>query len=195
MNWAMTELVKSPKAMKKVQDEIRNYVGSKGKVEESDLDNFPYLRMVVKETLRLHSIASILLRQTMKHSKIDGYDMYPKTWVLINTWAMGRNPEYWPNPEEFLPERFEDSTTDFTRNQNFEYLPFGGGRRVCPGLNTGIVLVELVLANILCSFDWELPKGLKREDLNSKEEYLAALGSRHPLELVPIKHVVKISDH
>ncbi|XP_026397404.1 cytochrome P450 71B21-like [Papaver somniferum] len=104
---------------------------------------------------------------------------------------MGRNPEYWKNPEEFFPERFKDSSIDFSGNQNFEYTPFGGGRRICPGMNTAVVLVELVLANVLYSFDWEFPKGLKN-DLNKEE--LAGLGSRYPLDLVPIKHVVKKSE-
>ncbi|XP_026440308.1 cytochrome P450 71B36-like [Papaver somniferum] len=188
MIWVMTELAKCPKAMKKAQEEIRSHVGSKGKVEESDLHNFGYLKMVVKETLRLHPIDSFLIRESLKHSKIDGYDIYPKMWVLINIWAMGRNPQYWQNPEEFLPERFKDSSSDFVQNQNFEYMPFGGGRRACPGSNMGIVLVELVLANVLYTFDWDLPKGLKREDLNMEESL--GLGCRYPLELVPIKHVI-----
>ncbi|XP_026440623.1 cytochrome P450 71B10-like [Papaver somniferum] len=105
---------------------------------------------------------------------------------------MGRNPEYWQNPEEFLPERFKDSSIDFGGDQSFEYTPFGGGRRVCPAINMSIVLVEFVLANVLCTFNWELPEGLTREDLN-KEEF-AGLRSRYPLELVPIKHVVRKSN-
>ncbi|XP_026425433.1 cytochrome P450 71B35-like [Papaver somniferum] len=192
LNWAMIKLVKNPKAMKKVQEEIRSYVGSKGKVKESDLDNFQYLKQIVKETLRLHPITSFLLRETMKHSKIDGYDIYPKTWVLINTWAMGRNPEHWQSPEEFLPERFKDSSMNFCGDQTFEYMPFGGGRRVCPAINMSIALLEFVLANVLYTFDWELPEGLMREDLNKEE--LSGLGSRYALELVPIKHVVRMSD-
>lgn len=189
MTWAMAELAKNPKAMKKVQEEIRSYVGSKGKVEESDLDNFHYLKMVVKETLRLHPSCILLTRECLKHNKIDGYDIYPKTRILINIWALGRNPEYWENPEEFLPDRFRDSPVDFVENLNFEYIPFGGGRRICPGLNMGIVLTELVLANVLYTFDWEFPKGLKREDLNMESS-----GCIYTLELVPIKHVVTKSD-
>ncbi|XP_026379357.1 cytochrome P450 71B10-like [Papaver somniferum] len=190
ITWVMAELVKHPKVMKKVQEEIRSYVGSKGEVEESDLDNFQYLKMVVKETLRLHPAFPLLARESIKHCKIEGYDIYPNTWVLINTWELGRNPEYWPNPEEFLPERFKDSSIDFVQNQNFEYMPFGGGRRICPALNMGIVLTELVLANVLYAFNWELPEGLKSEDLNMEE----SSGSRYALELVPIKHVVGKSD-
>ncbi|XP_026412009.1 cytochrome P450 71B26-like [Papaver somniferum] len=190
MTWVMAELAKNPEAMKKVQEEIRSYVGSKGKVEESDLDNFSFLKMVIKETLRLHPILPLLARKSMIRCKIDGYDIYPSTWILINSWALGRNPQYWKNPEKFLPERFKDSSLDFVENQKFEYMPFGGGRRICPGLNMGIVLTELVLANILYTFDWEFPKGLKAEDLNMEESSV----SRYPLELVPIKYVAGKSD-
>ncbi|XP_026398375.1 cytochrome P450 71B13-like [Papaver somniferum] len=122
--------------------------------------------MVVKETLRLHPTLPLLARESIKYSKIDGYDIYPKTWVLINTWALARNPKYWKNPEEFLPERFKDNSFSLAENQNFEYKPFGGGRRICPGLNMGIVLTELVLAHMLYTFDWDLPEGLNAEDLN-----------------------------
>ncbi|XP_026422412.1 cytochrome P450 71B9-like [Papaver somniferum] len=190
MTWVMAELAKNPKAKKKVQEEIRSYMGSKEKVEESDLDNFHYLKMVVKETLRLHPTLPLLTRESIKHSKIDGYDIYPKTWVLINTWALARNPKYWKNPEEFLPERFKNSSFSLGENQNFEYKPFGGGRRICPGLNMGSVLTELVLANILYTFDWELPEGLNTEDLNME----GLSGTRYPLELLPIKHVVSKYD-
>lgn len=191
MNWAMTELARNPEAMKKVQEEIRNYVGSKGKVEESDLDNFHYLKMVVKEALRMHAPAPLLSpRECIKNSKIDGYDVYPKTRVLINAWAMGRNPKYWKNPEEFMPERFKDSfNMDFAGTQNFEYVPFGAGRRICPGMNMGIVLTEFVLANILYAFDWKLPNGLKKEDINMEESSGISIHKKYPLELVPIKHM------
>ncbi|KAI3846262.1 hypothetical protein MKW92_026195 [Papaver armeniacum] len=91
VTWTMAELAKNPKEMKKVQEEIRNYVGTKGKVEESDLDNFPYLKMAVKETLRLHPTAPLLTRVSMKHNKINGYDIYPGTKVLINAWAVKRS--------------------------------------------------------------------------------------------------------
>ncbi|XP_026420476.1 cytochrome P450 71B20-like [Papaver somniferum] len=190
VSWAMAELTKNPKALKKVQEEIRNYVGSKRKVEESDLDNFKYLKMVFKETLRLHPQAPLLLRESMEHRKINGYDIYPKTRVLINVWENGRSPQYWKNPEEFFPERFKDSSIDYLGSQNFEYIPFGGGRRGFPGMNMAVVLTELILANLLYAFDWELPKGMNKEDI-SMEESLSGLiiHKKIPLKLVPIKFV------
>ncbi|XP_026379623.1 cytochrome P450 71B2-like [Papaver somniferum] len=141
--------------------------------------------MVVKETLRLHPGGPFITRESNRDRKIDGSDIYPETKVLINAWAIGRNPKYWKNPLEFSPERFKDSSIDFVGTQNFDYLPFRGGRRVCPAINMGIVLTELILANVLYTFDWGLPKGSKLADLNMKE----SPGSKYPLQLQPIKHI------
>ncbi|XP_026379363.1 cytochrome P450 71A1-like [Papaver somniferum] len=146
--------------------------------------------MVVKETLRLHPGNPLLLKESMKHCMIDGYNVYPKTTVLINAWEIGRNPKYWQNPEEFLPERFKDRSHDFAASHyNFEYLPFGGGRKGCPGISMGLVLTELVLANVLYAFDWELPKGLKKEDINMEVSSGSSVHKKYPLELVPIETI------
>ncbi|XP_026383323.1 cytochrome P450 71A1-like [Papaver somniferum] len=147
--------------------------------------------MVVKETFRLHPGNALLVRECMKHSRIDGFDIYPKTTVLINAWATGRDPKYWQNREKFLPERFKDSSIDFSGSQNFEYLPFGGGRRGCPGMNMAIVLIELVLANILYDFEWKLPEGLNKEDLNMEESPGLTIHKKYPLELAFWSHSSK----
>ena len=95
MIWVMAELAKNPKLMKKAQDEVRNFIGNKGKVTESDIDHLHYLKMIVKETFRLHPPAALFLpRQTMSHFKINGYDIYPKMLVQVNAWAIGRDPKY-----------------------------------------------------------------------------------------------------
>lgn len=132
--WAMTELVKNPKVMKKLQGEIRSCVRKNKVVKERDLENLEYLKAVVKEVLRLHAPAPLLLpRETMSHFKLNGYDINPKTRVHVNVWAIGRDPKLWTNPEAFLPERFIGSDIDY-KGQNFELLPFGSGRRICPGI-------------------------------------------------------------
>ncbi|THG01375.1 hypothetical protein TEA_006326 [Camellia sinensis var. sinensis] len=157
--WAMTALM---------QEEVRNLVGEKGSVDEDDLQNLPYLKAVVKETMRLHPAVPLLVpRETTQTCKIDGYEIPPKTLVYVNAWAIGRDPEAWDNPQEFLPERFIGSTIDF-KGQDFELVPFGAGRRGCPGLYMGAVQVELTLANLRCAFDWELPVGMKKEDLDTE---------------------------
>ncbi|XP_059667751.1 cytochrome P450 71A1-like [Cornus florida] len=164
--WAMTGLMKHPRAMKRVQEEIRNASVETGMVKEDDLHKLPYLKAVVKETLRLHPPSPLLLpHETTKKCNINGYEIPPKTCVYVNAWAVGRDPESWENSEEFLPERFMDSSIDY-KGQDFEFIPFGAGRRGCPGIYLGALTVELALANLLNSFDWELPPGVKKEDID-----------------------------
>ncbi|KAM3712156.1 hypothetical protein ACJW30_01G162100 [Castanea mollissima] len=189
MIWAMTELAKNPRVMKKGQDEIRNFIGNKGKVTESDTDHLLYLKMIVKETLRLHPPATLLLpREVMSHFKINGYDIYPKTLLQVNAWAIGRDPKYWKNPEEFIPERFIDKSIDY-KGQHFELLPFGAGRRTCPGMYMATTAIELALANLLYCFNWKLPYGMKEEDINMEEVVgpSNATNKKTALNLVPIK--------
>ncbi|KAK2996883.1 hypothetical protein RJ639_026450 [Escallonia herrerae] len=188
MVWVMAELIKNPRVMKKVQAEIRSCIGKKPKVDESELDKLKYFKLVVKETLRLHPPASLLIpHETIRHFKLNGYDILPKTRVIVNAWAIGHDPEMWENPNEFYPERFEGKSVDY-KGQNFEFLPFGSGRRMCPGINMGLMSVEFTVANLLHCFDWELPGGMKSEELNMDEEFGLNIRKRVPLCLVPIKH-------
>ena len=167
--WAMTELVRNRRVMKKAHAKIRSYVGIKSYVDESELENLHFLKMVVKETLRLHPPGTLLLpREVMSHFKIGDYDINPKTRILINVWAIGRDPNTWKNPNEFYLERFEDNAIDF-RGQNFGLLPFGFGRRMCPGITMASTVVMVTLANLLYHFDWKLPNGMKREDVSVEE--------------------------
>ncbi|XP_059445103.1 cytochrome P450 71B37-like [Corylus avellana] len=189
MAWAMAELVRNPRVMKKAQDEVRNFVGNRGKVTEEDTDQLPYLKMILKETLRLHPPATLLLpREAMKHFKINGYDIYPKTLLQINAWAIGRDPEYWKNPEEFSPERFIDGSIDY-KGQHFELLPFGAGRRGCPGIYMATSTIEHALANLLYVFDWKLPYGMKEENIDMEESVGLSLAThkKTALNLVPVK--------
>ncbi|PSS31281.1 Cytochrome P450 83B1 like [Actinidia chinensis var. chinensis] len=166
--WAMTGLMKNPKVMKNVQEEVKNLKGDKPFIYEDDLQNLPYLKAVVKETMRLHPAVPLLVpRETIQTSHIEGYEIPKKTLVHVNAWAIGRDPEAWESPEEFKPQRFLESEVDF-KGQDFELVPFGAGRRGCPGIYMGAVTVELALANLLCLFDWELPVGLKKEDIDTE---------------------------
>lgn len=170
--WAMTALMKEEgSAMRKLQEGIREFVGKKGRVDEDhDIQNFPYLRAVIKETLRLYPPAPLLLpRETIEKCTIDNYEIKPNTLIFTNAWAIGRDPECWENPDEFILERFCDVNNDDIINYKsgeFEMIPFGGGRRGCPGISLGVATVELALANLLYAFDWELPDGVVKEDID-----------------------------
>ncbi|XP_024006700.1 cytochrome P450 71B23 [Eutrema salsugineum] len=186
--WAMTELIRNPSVMKKVQDEVRTVLGEKReKITEQDLNQLNYFKLVIKETFRLHPTAPLLLpRETMSPIKIQGYDIPKKTQIMINVYAIARDPKLWEYPEEFKPERFVDSIVDY-RGLNFELLPFGSGRRICPGMTMGIAMVELGLLNLLYFFDWVLPKGTTVKDIDMEEEGAIIIGKKVPLELVPIR--------
>ena len=189
MVWAMAELARRPELMKKAQDEVRTCIGNKGKVSESDTDQLLYLKMIVKETFRLHPPAPLLVpRETISHFTINGYEIPPKMLLQVNAWAIGRDPDYWKDPEKFIPERFMDSSIDF-RGQHFGLLPFGSGRRVCPAIYMGTTTVELGLANLLYSFDWKLPDKMEEQDINMDDANLSrTISKRTPLNLVPEKH-------
>ncbi|XP_073135801.1 cytochrome P450 83B1-like [Henckelia pumila] len=164
--WAMTALIKKPQAMKKAQEEVWNVVGNKGFVDDDDIQNLPYLKAVIKETLRMFPPTPLSVpRETIQHCTIDGYDIPPKTMVYFNTHAIGLDPEYWENPTEFMPDRFLNSTIDY-KGHDYGLIPFGSGRRGCPGMNFGVAGVELALANLLYSFEWKLPDGMKEQDVD-----------------------------
>ncbi|KAL2925366.1 Cytochrome P450 71A1 [Bienertia sinuspersici] len=170
MGWAMTELMKNPHVMRKVQEEVRimfkEQKSSNTLIQEEQLHSLTYLKAVVKETLRLHPPVPLLIpRQTMQECTLGGYQIKRGTLVYINAWATGRDPESWENPEIFMPERFIGRTVDY-KGFDFELIPFGAGRRGCPGMVLGVTTIELALANLLCFFDWELPTLMKREDID-----------------------------
>lgn len=189
--WVMSELAKNPRVMSKVQAEIRKIIGNKSEVAESEIEKLEYFKMVIKETLRLHPPVPLLLpRESMQYCKIGGYNVYPKTRIFVNAWAIGRDINTWSKPEEFYPERFEDSEIDF-KGQHYEFIPFGAGRRMCPAMTMGLASVESILANMLHCFDWQLPSGMKPEDINMEEEVGLTINKKYPLQLVPIKHTVQ----
>jgi len=166
--WAMTALLKNPRVLKKVQEEIRTLGGKKEFLEEEDIEKFPYFKAVTKEVLRLYLPAPLLVaRETNEACMIGGYEIPARTIVYVNAWAIHRDPESWKDPEEFLPERFLDSNVDFY-GQDFELIPFGAGRRICPGIPMAVASVNLILANLLNSFDWELPEGVRKEDIDTE---------------------------
>jgi cytochrome P450 len=185
----MAELMRNPDAMKKAQAELRGTLGGKPKVTEDDLAQMKYLKLVIKETLRLHPAAPLLLpRQARESCNILGYDVPKGTTVMVNAWAIGRDPRYWDDPEEFKPERFESGTIDF-KGLDFEYIPFGAGRRICPGMAFAQSNIELTLAALLYHFDWKLACGLEPSELDMTEDIGITVRKKEDLLLHPTVRV------
>nr|AAZ07704.1 cytochrome P450 monooxygenase isoform I [Sesamum indicum] len=185
VEWAMAELLRNPEKMWKTRDELRNVVGQKEEIQESDISQLPYLRAVVKETFRLHPAAPLLVpHKAEEEVEISGYIVPKNAQVLVNVWAMGRDSSVWPNPDVFMPERFLETETD-VHGRHFELLPFGGGRRICVGLPLAYRMVHLMLATLVSSFDWKLEEGLKPEAVDMDERFGLTLQKAVPLVAVP----------
>nr|BAC53892.1 cytochrome P450 [Petunia x hybrida] len=191
VEWALAELLCNPEAMTRVKAEINEVVGSNRKFEESDIDNLHYMQAVVKETLRLHPPAPLLVpRRAIQDTSFMGYDISEDTQVFVNAWAIGRDPECWEDPWAFKPERFlnlSSKTTDF-KGQNFEFIPFGAGRRMCAGLPLGNRMSHLLLGSLLHAFDWELPSNVTPKSMDMKERMGMTVRKLQPLQVVPIKN-------
>ncbi|XP_004501854.1 cytochrome P450 71AP13-like [Cicer arietinum] len=184
LDWAMTELLMNPHVMEKAQKEVRSVLGERRVVAESDLHQLQYMRAVIKEIFRLHPAVPVLVpRESMEDITLDGYIVPAKTRFFVNAWAIGRNAESWEDPNAFKPERFLDSNIDY-RGQDFELIPFGAGRRGCPAITFAIAVVELALAQLLYSFDWELPPCVTPKDLDLTEVFGISMHRRENLLVV-----------
>ncbi|GJN39849.1 hypothetical protein PR202_gb28997 [Eleusine coracana subsp. coracana] len=187
---AMAELMRHPRVMAKLQDEVRRSVVPKGQemVTEDDLTNMRYLKAVIKETLRLHPPGPLFIPHLSLHDceVVDGYTIPAGTRVIVNAWAIGRLEEVWgENPEEFLPERFLDASHVDLKGNDFCYFPFGSGRRMCPGIHAAAATLGIMLANLVYRFDWELPTGMKEEDVDMTEVFGLTVHLKEKLFLVP----------
>ncbi|XP_057424566.1 cytochrome P450 71D10-like [Lotus japonicus] len=184
--WVMSEMVRNPKVMEEAQAEVRRVFDTKGDVDETEMHQLIYLKCVIKETMRLHPPLPFLVpRECRERCEINGYEVPAKSRVNINVWAIGRDPKYWDEAETFKPGRFLNSQIDF-RGTNFEYLPFGAGRRICPGIAFALPNIELPLAKLLYHFDWKLPNGMKNEEIDMTESFGLTLSKVNDLCLIPI---------
>ncbi|CAO2152076.1 unnamed protein product [Urochloa humidicola] len=185
----MTELLRHPNILNKAQDEVRRVVGRKGHVDEPDIRDLHYLRAIIKETFRLHPVIPLLVpRESVASCTLGGYDIPAKTRVFINTYAMGRDPEVWDEPLEFRPERFKSDAREIdVIDPDFKVLPFGGGRRGCPGYVFALATLQFSLASLLYHFDWALLPGTRTEDVNLDEIFGLFTRKKEPLIVVVSK--------
>ncbi|KAI3444658.1 hypothetical protein Pfo_001323 [Paulownia fortunei] len=176
VEWAMTEL-----------DEIRDIVGENRQIQESDIIRLPYLQAVVKETFRLHPAVPFLVpRKAEAGAEINGYIVPKNAQIFVNVWASGRDSSIWPNADSFMPERFlnHNDQIDF-RGKDFELIPFGSGRRICPGLPFANRMVHLLVATFVGNFRWKLEERIKPEELDMDEKFGLTLQKAIPLKAFP----------
>ncbi|XP_038985407.1 trimethyltridecatetraene synthase-like [Phoenix dactylifera] len=184
VEWAISELLKHPILLEKATEELDRVIGRDRWVEEKDMRKLPYIEAIMKETMRMHPVAPILPpRLAREDCTVAGYDIPAGTRVLVNMWTIARDPAIWDAPDEFRPERFIGSSVDI-KGQDFELLPFGSGRRMCPGYALGLKVIQVSLANLLHGFAWKLPEGVKVEELSMEEIYGLSTPRKVPLEAV-----------
>ncbi|CAI0386883.1 unnamed protein product [Linum tenue] len=176
--WAMAELINHPEILNRARKEIDSVVGKSRLVQESDIPNLPYLQAIVKETMRLHPAAPLIMRESSRDCEIQGYKIPARTRLFVNVWAIGRDPNHWDEPLEFEPERFMDGKMD-ARGQHFEFLPFGSGRRVCPGTTLALHMVHANLAAMIQCFEWKVHG-------STKKGVGLTIPRAHPLICVPV---------
>ncbi|XP_060186295.1 cytochrome P450 71AU50-like [Lycium barbarum] len=184
IEWMLSELLKNPDIMNKLQKELEEVVGLNRMVGESDLENLKYLNMVFKESFRLHAAAPLLLHEAMEDCMVDDFYIKKGSQVIVNAYTVHRDPNYWPEADKFMPDRFLESNVD-VRGRDFQLLPFGSGRRSCPGMQLALIIVRLVVAQLVHCFNWELPNGMQPKDLDMTEQFGIVTGRAKHLMAIP----------
>lgn len=187
IEWAVTELLCNPEAMYKVKSELSDVVGDTKKFNEANIDSLKYLQAVIKETLRLHPpIPFLVPRKAIQETEFMGYHIPKDTQIFVNAWAIGRDPKCWKDPLDFKPERFLESNIEY-RGQNFEFIPFGAGRRICAGIPLAHRVLHLVLGSLLHEFDWEIDISVLDEALDTQDRMGVTVRKLKPLKAIPKK--------
>ncbi|MBA0646630.1 hypothetical protein Goklo_014580 [Gossypium klotzschianum] len=185
IEWAMAELLHNPQALLEARRELKKIIGKGNLVEESNVTCLPYLQAIVKETLRLHPPAPFLIpRKAEADIEVHNFVVPKGAQVFINAWVIGRDPNFWEEPDLFRPERFIRSEMD-VKGKDFGLIPFGGGRRICPGLPLAMRMLHSMLGTLIHSFDWELEDGVAPENLNMDEKFHFVLQKAKPLRAIP----------
>ncbi|KAH7665222.1 Flavonoid 3'-monooxygenase protein [Dioscorea alata] len=190
VEWAMAELIRHPDILAAVQGEIDAVIGRSRLVSELDLAKLPLLQAIIKETFRLHPSTPLSLPRTAAEPcEVGGFHVPGGATLLVNVWAIARDPEVWSDPLEFKPSRFllggSHADVDL-KGAHFELIPFGAGRRICAGLSLGLRMVTLMVASLVHGFDWALADGLTLKTLNMDEDFGLTLQRAVPLRARPI---------
>ncbi|KAL4334085.1 hypothetical protein GQ457_07G009840 [Hibiscus cannabinus] len=192
VEWTMAELIQHPEILEKAKKELVDVVGLNNTVEESHLPNLKYLNAVIKETFRLHPALPLLVpRYSAESSNLGGYAIPKGTKVFLNMWSIHRDPHVWDNSLEFKPERFLSDIAgkfDYFGN-DFRFMPFGSGRRKCPGLPIAEKMLYFILASLLHSFEWKLLQGT---DLDMSGKFGIVLKKKKPLLLIPTPRLTNL---
>ncbi|EYU42911.1 hypothetical protein MIMGU_mgv1a023589mg [Erythranthe guttata] len=191
VEWAMAELIKNPRVQHTAHEELDRVIGTQRIITELDFPNLPYLQYIAKEAMRLHPATPLMLpHRSNSNVKINGYDIPKGSNVHVNVWAIGRDPQVWKNALEFRPERFIEEDVDM-KGHDFRLLPFGAGRRVCPGAQLGINLVTSMIGHLLHHFEWAPREGVLAEEIDMGENPGLVTYMRTPLEAVATPRLPK----
>ncbi|KAK9070136.1 hypothetical protein SSX86_010536 [Deinandra increscens subsp. villosa] len=183
IEWAMAELIKNKEIMHKVQEELKKEFNPNS-IIQSDLSKLTYFNACIKETLRLHPVVPVLIpRRAIEACEVMNYTIPQNAQVWVNVWAISHDPKVWEDPNTFKPERFIGSNIDFT-GHDYEFIPFGGGRRMCPGLPSGVKSLQTILAPLILGYNWALPNGDDPTKLDMTEKFGVTLQKEKPLELI-----------
>lgn len=183
LTWALSLLLNNPHILKAAQKELDMNVGKQKWVEESDIKNLRYLQGIVKETLRMYPPGPLAgPHEAIEDCYIGGYHISKGTRLIVILWKLHRDPEIWSDPHEFRPERFLEEHSDLNyQGQNFEYIPFSTGRRMCPAITFTFQVVHLTLARLLQGFDLSTPMG---KPVDMSEGVGLSLPKARPLEVI-----------
>ncbi|KAK1420158.1 hypothetical protein QVD17_21522 [Tagetes erecta] len=188
LEWAMAELIHNQEKLEMARLEVSKVMkNNKNMIQESDMSRLPYLQAIIKETLRLHPPGPFIVpHQAIQDVEIHGFLVPKNAEILCNVWAMGRDPNVWSHPEKFMPERFLDNNIDY-KGQDFEFIPFGAGRRICPGLNLAHRMLHIMLGSLIQKFDWMLEGNMAAQDMDMSDKPGLALKRNVPLKVIPLR--------
>lgn len=185
VEWAISELIRNPECMERLQGELDTMVGKDRVVSEADFSNLPYLQAVVKETFRLHPPVPLELPHMSRElTTIGGYDLPANTQLFVNCYVIQRDPKHWVQPLEFKPERFIDNLEVDMKGNHFQFIPFGAGRRQCPGMSLGLLIVQIGVARLAQGFDFTLPGNQDPRKLDMTEALGVSMPRANPLSVV-----------